>query len=104
ECVDGCVVRMTNAYPVYADNHEDHRQTIKKWLNEYFKNVFPAGRGGLHMYNNQDHSMMAAILSVQNVIEDAGFDVWAINSDAEYAEEGQAATEVEERLVPKALS
>ncbi|MBI3926953.1 MAG: NAD(P)/FAD-dependent oxidoreductase [Armatimonadetes bacterium] len=101
---DGCVVRVPNAYPVYDDDYERHRETIKSYLNRTFRNLYPAGRGGLHAYNNQDHSMMTATLSVRNMMEGTGFDVWAVNSDAEYAEEGEACAKLEERLVPRSVS
>jgi hypothetical protein len=104
DVVDGCVVRVPNAYPVYDGDYKRHRDTIKDWLNGYFKNVSPAGRAGLHTYNNQDHSMMAAILAVRNMCEGAMFDVWSINADDEYGEEGPGQKEIEERLVPRRLA
>ena len=103
DVVDGRVVRVPNAYPVYDGDYKTHRETIKDWLNGYFKNVYPAGRAGLHTYNNQDHSMMAAILSVRNATEQAMLDVWNINTDEEYGEEGQGQRQVEERLVPRRI-
>ena len=104
DVIDGCVVRVPNAYPVYDGDYRKHRETIKNWLNSYFLNVYPAGRAGLHTYNNQDHSMMAAILSVRNATEQAILDVWNVNTDEEYGEEGQAQTPIEERLVPRRIS
>ena len=103
DVIDGCVVRVPNAYPVYDGDYRKHRETIKDWLNSYFLNVYPAGRAGLHTYNNQDHSMMAAILSVRNATEQAILDVWNVNTDEEYGEEGQAQTQIEERLVPRRI-
>jgi len=103
DVVDGCVVRVPNAYPVYDGDYRTHRETIKDWLNSYFLNVYPAGRAGLHTYNNQDHSMMAAILSVGNATEEAILDVWNINTDEEYGEEGRTQTPIEERLVPRRI-
>jgi hypothetical protein len=47
------------------------------------------GRNGMHKYNNQDHSMMTAMLIVENIL--AGreiYDVWRVNQDAEYHEAG----------------
>ncbi len=49
------------------------------------------GRNGMHKYNNQDHAMMTAMLTAQNIL--AGerlFDVWEVNQDAEYHESGSA--------------
>jgi protoporphyrinogen oxidase len=101
DCRDGCVVRLRKTYPVYDEHYQQHRQTLKHWCNAYFKNVYPAGRGGLHNYNSQDHSMMMAILSVRNMCQGTLFDVWAINTEDEYAEEGQARPEIEVRLAPR---
>jgi hypothetical protein len=45
----------------------------------------------MHQYNNQDHSMMTAILTARNIL--AGkqiYDVWQVNQDAEYIEAGQS--------------
>jgi protoporphyrinogen oxidase len=104
ECRDGHVVRLRKTYPIYDEYYKDHLRTLKGWCNTYFKNVYPAGRGGLHNYNSQDHSMVMAILSVRNMSEGAIFDVWAINTEEEYAEEGQAKLESELRLAPQPVS
>ena len=49
-------------------------------------NVFPVGRNGMHKYNNQDHSMYTAMLSVENIFG-ADHDVWNVGVEAEYHEE-----------------
>jgi hypothetical protein len=51
-----------------------------------FSNLQVAGRNGMHKYNNQDHSMVTAMLAVQNLMG-ARHDVWAVNADDEYHEE-----------------
>ncbi len=104
DCIDGCIVRTLNAYPVYDRAYKGHRETLKRWLNGYFKNLYPAGRGALHNYNSQDHSMMMAILSIRNMREEGAYDVWSINTESEYAEEGGTSRESEDRLVPRPLS
>jgi hypothetical protein len=48
--------------------------------------VFPVGRNGMHKYNNQDHSMYTAMLSVENIFG-ARHDIWAVNVEEEYHEE-----------------
>jgi len=48
--------------------------------------VHPVGRNGMHKYNNQDHSMYTAMLSVENIFG-ADHDVWNVNVEAEYHEE-----------------
>ena len=52
----------------------------------------------MHKYNNQDHSMFAAMLTVEN-LHGARHDTWAVNTDFEYLEEqalDQGADETEE--------
>jgi protoporphyrinogen oxidase len=66
------------------------------------------GRNGMHKYNNQDHAMMTAMLTVQNIL--AGrreYDVWQVNEDAEYSEAGVSGAEEalkSERLVPRRVA
>jgi protoporphyrinogen oxidase len=103
DCRDGCVLRVPDAYPVYDADYLRHRRTIRSWLAERATNVFPAGRGGLHNYNSQDHAMMTGLLSVRNALEGSDFDVWAINTEEEYAETGEASASLDRRLVPAPL-
>ena len=68
-----------------------------------FPTLHLVGRNGMHKYNNQDHSMMTAMLCVKNIL--AGkqlYDLWEVNEDAEYHESGEhsAAAASGERLVP----
>lgn len=102
-CVRGSVTRVRDAYPVYDGDYLKHRGTIRAWLEHNLTNVFPAGRGGLHNYNSQDHAMITALLSVRNALEGTDFDVWAINTEEEYAEAGETSAGVEGRLVPTRL-
>ena len=50
--------------------------------------MYPVGRNGMHKYNNQDHSMYTAMLSVENIFG-AHHDVWSVNVEDEYHEEKQ---------------
>jgi protoporphyrinogen oxidase len=83
---DGCVVRMPKAYPVYDDEYQGHLTVIRGWLKR-FSNLELAGRNGMHKYNNQDHSMMTALLAARNIMGMGQFDTWRVNTDAEYHEE-----------------
>ena len=40
----------------------------------------------MHKYNNQDHSMLTAMMAVENM-HGAAHDVWDVNTDFEYHEE-----------------
>jgi protoporphyrinogen oxidase len=103
DCRDGCVLRVPDAYPVYDADYLAHRRTIRSWLAGNATNLFPAGRGGLHNYNSQDHAMMTGLLSVRNALEGCDFDVWAINTEEEYAETGEGSATLDRRLVPAPL-
>jgi len=103
--VDGCVVRQKKAYPVYDDDYARHVAAIRQELETRYPNLHLVGRNGMHKYNNQDHAMMTAMLCVENILADAKlYDLWQVNSDAEYHEAGPASTEVTTgpglRLVP----
>jgi protoporphyrinogen oxidase len=100
---DGRVHRSLDTYPVYDDAYRRHRETLKRWIGSSFCNVQPAGRKGLHNYNSQDHAMMTATLAVRNQVEGTHFDAWSVNTEQEYAEEGEAPAAIEERLVPRRL-
>jgi protoporphyrinogen oxidase len=82
----GYVVRVPKAYPTYDFAYQDNVATIVKWLDVNAPNVYPVGRNGMHKYNNQDHSMYTAMLTVEN-IHGANHDIWAVNVEQEYHEE-----------------
>ncbi|MGZ4688500.1 MAG: NAD(P)/FAD-dependent oxidoreductase [Acidimicrobiia bacterium] len=81
----GYVVRMPKAYPVYDEHYEGHVDTMRRWIAASCPNVYPVGRNGMHRYNNQDHSMYTAMLSVENIFG-ADHDVWSVNVEEEYHE------------------
>jgi len=85
----GYVVRMPKAYPVYDDTYKANVQVLRDWLAANAPNVYPVGRNGMHKYNNQDHSMFTAMLSVENILG-ADHDVWEVNVEEEYHEQGPA--------------
>jgi protoporphyrinogen oxidase len=89
---DGAVVRMPKAYPVYDGVYVEAVNTIRDYLMG-MPNLYLVGRNGMHKYNNQDHSMLTAMLSVKNILG-ARYDVWGVNVDNEYHEE---ITEQEEK-------
>lgn len=82
--LDACVVRMEKAYPVYENNYQANVAIIRQALS-VFDNLQVAGRNGMHKYNNQDHSMMTGLLAARN-IQGNNFDLWQVNTDAEYHE------------------
>jgi hypothetical protein len=56
-------------------------------LDTHTPNVFPVGRNGMHRYNNQDHSMLTALMAARNILGES-FDLWQMHGDTEYLEEG----------------
>jgi len=82
----GWVVRVPKAYPIYDGEYADRVATIRAWL-ERLEDLQQIGRNGLHRYNNSDHSMLTALRAVENVLDDAGHDIWAVNAESVYHEE-----------------
>lgn len=82
---DGTVVRMPKAYPIYDGTYEQAVSTIREFV-DGLGNMYLVGRNGMHKYNNQDHSMLTAMLSVKNILG-SKYDVWGVNVDREYHEE-----------------
>jgi len=83
----GFVVRMPKAYPYYDKAYEAKVDVLRGWLAEHAPNVHPVGRNGMFRYNNQDHSMLTAQLTVQNIVEGTQHDVWEVNVEEDYHEE-----------------
>ena len=92
---DGSVVRMPKAYPVYDSTYLECIRIIREYLAEY-PNLQLVGRNGMHKYNNQDHSMLTAMLAVKNILG-ANYDLWQVNADQEYHEEALSEEEGEFR-------
>ncbi|MDQ3678439.1 MAG: NAD(P)/FAD-dependent oxidoreductase [Actinomycetota bacterium] len=84
----GYVVRVPKAYPIYDADYEARVRTIRDWLAQ-IPNLQQIGRNGLHRYNNSDHSMLTALRAVENACDGADHDLWAVNADGVYHEEGR---------------
>ncbi|MBX7458636.1 NAD(P)/FAD-dependent oxidoreductase [Qipengyuania sp. 1NDH17] len=90
----GAVVRQEKAYPVYDEDYAANVDAMRIELEEKHPTLHLVGRNGMHRYNNQDHAMMTAMLTVENII--AGerlYDTWCVNEDAEYHEAGDEGAE-----------
>ncbi len=97
--VDGYVVRQPKAYPVYDQFYKARVDSVRDALTNY-PGLYLIGRNGMHKYNNQDHSMMTAMLAAKNII--AGkelYNLWDVNEDAEYHEGGDRGASG--RMVPQ---
>ena len=107
DVTDGCVVRVKKAYPVYDEKYAENVDAVRQALEARYPRLHVVGRNGMHKYNNQDHAMMTAMLTAQNILHgEARYDVWRVNQDAEYHEAGQAGTGrlTGERLVPRTVA
>jgi protoporphyrinogen oxidase len=91
--VDGTVVRVRKAYPVYDDRYRHGLEAVKAFLPN-IPNLQLVGRNGQHCYNNQDHSMLAGVLAARNILG-ANVNLWDLNTDQEYQEEGASISDEE---------
>jgi protoporphyrinogen oxidase len=105
DVVDASVVRQPKAYPVYDDAYRHNMEMVRLDLEHSFPTLHLIGRNGMHKYNNQDHAMMTAMLTVRNILAgERVYDVWDVNEDAEYHEAGASGAQAalkSERLVPQ---
>jgi protoporphyrinogen oxidase len=98
DVVDAQVVRVPKAYPIYDSAYRGHVDRIREFI-DMVPNLHTVGRNGMHKYNNQDHSMLTAMMAVDNMLG-AAHDIWDVNTDFEYHEEQR----VEERVAQPAAS
>jgi len=87
EVFDGVVVRQQKAYPVYDDSYQANVAVVRDYLAASLPNLHLAGRNGMHKYNNQDHSMMTALLVARSIAAGSLLDPWKVNADAVYHED-----------------
>lgn len=90
DLLDSVVIRVPKTYPAYFGAYARF-PVVRDYL-DTFENLFLVGRNGMHRYNNQDHSMLTAMVAVDNII--AGrldkANIWDINTEEEYHEEKSA--------------
>jgi protoporphyrinogen oxidase len=99
DVVDGVVVRQSKAYPMYDHSYSINVAKVRDFLEREASNLQVAGRNGMHKYDNQDHAMLTGLMAARNIMG-GSFDLWRVNSDAEYLEEdaeGAAAIDEVER-------
>ena len=87
DVLDGTVIRMEKTYPAYFGTY--HRFGEIRDFVDKFHNLFLLGRNGMHRYNNQDHSMLTAMVAVDNILsgESGKANLWEINTEQDYQEE-----------------
>jgi protoporphyrinogen oxidase len=87
EVLDSTVLRMEKTYPAYFGTY-DRFAEIRRHVDQY-TNLFLIGRNGMHRYNNQDHSMLTAMMAVDDILagktDKTG--LWEVNTEMDYHEE-----------------
>ena len=89
--LDGTVLRMEKTYPAYFGTYNRFPE-LRRFLDGY-DNLFLIGRNGMHRYNNQDHSMLTAMMVVDGIVS-GHVDrarLWEVNTETDYHEEGELA-------------
>jgi len=91
EVIDATVLRMEKTYPAYFGTY-DRFAEIRAYVDRY-TNLFLIGRNGMHRYNNQDHSMLTAMMAVDDIIAGSADKsrLWEVNTEMEYHEEEESA-------------
>jgi len=89
DVLDAVVIRMPKTYPAYFGTY-DRFNEIRTFV-DAFPNLFLVGRNGMHRYNNQDHSMLTAMLAVDNIVSGHldKANLWDVNTEMEYHEESK---------------
>jgi protoporphyrinogen oxidase len=87
DVIDGTLVRVPKAYPAYFGTYGEFNK-VRAYLDQ-FSNLYPVGRNGMHRYNNQDHSMLAANSAVSSMINSGvgKREIWRINAEDAHHEE-----------------
>jgi protoporphyrinogen oxidase len=87
DVLDGTLVRVPKAYPAYFGEYSEFGK-VRVYLDQ-FSNLYPVGRNGMHRYNNQDHSMLAANGAVSSIVNcgRGKAEIWRVNVEDEYHEE-----------------
>lgn len=86
DVLDHVVIRMPKTYPAYFGSY-DRFHEIRNFVDR-FENLFLIGRNGMHKYNNADHSMLTAMVAVENIIDGntSKENIWQVNTEEEYHE------------------
>lgn len=90
DVLDHTVLHVPKAYPAYFGTYESF-ELLREYVDR-FANLFLVGRNGMHRYNNQDHSMLTAMVAVENIAGgvETKDNIWSVNVEQEYHETKQA--------------
>lgn len=86
DVLDSLVIRMPKSYPAYCGRYEQFH--IIRDFTDGFENLFLIGRNSMHRYNNSDHSMLTAMIAVDNITNNikSKDNIWEVNIEKEYHE------------------
>ena len=84
--IDSCRIKVKKAYPAYFDAYSEIDK-LKEYLNS-ISNLYCIGRNGQHRYNNMDHSMLTAMITIKNIDENNKdkSNIWNVNTEKTYQE------------------
>jgi hypothetical protein len=87
DVLDSTVLRMPKAYPAYFGTYD--RFDVIRNFTDRFGNLFLIGRNGMHKYNNADHSMLSAMVAVENIMNGVTSkdNLWTLNTEQQYHEQ-----------------
>jgi len=87
DVLDSTVLRMSKTYPAYFGTYNQF--DVIRNFTDGFENMFLIGRNGMHRYNNTDHSMLSAIVAVENIINgvQSKDNLWKLNTEQQYHEQ-----------------
>ena len=87
DILDSTVIKMEKVYPTYSGAY-DKFEVVRDFCDK-IENLFLIGRNGMHRYNNQDHSMLTAMVAVDNIINGikSKANIWGVNLEKDYHEE-----------------
>lgn len=91
ENMEGEVIRLPRCYPIYFKGYREALVPVQDYLGA-LKGLHVIGRYGAYKYNNQDHSLLMGMRVADNIIKNAGHNLWDINTDYEVYQESSVIT------------
>ena len=86
DVLDATILRVPKTYPAYFGTY--NRFDELRSFTDSIQNLFMVGRNGMHRYNNADHSMLTAMVAVENIQHGIKTkeNLWDVNTEQEYHE------------------
>ena len=86
DVLDATILRVPKTYPAYFGTY--NRFDELRSFTDSIQNLFMVGRNGMHRYNNADHSMLTAMVAVENIRHGIKTkkNLWDVNTEQEYHE------------------